>query len=391
VRNNKDPLLATPFSNDVINKLGADPLTPSGARGATRPTSSDSDESILHVGLDWGASKTWLKASFPGSDYLLIDECMPTVLGYAKEAMIEGILPNSATTLFGREALTHRRHLNLTNPTIESAAAAEFVRYLRSRLAVSGTTEIRAVIAVPITADGAARDAIRKSLSKHFQSVILLPQPFLTALGLRDESRLLDANYNDPIRHSVFIDIGAAATTLCIVQGYYPTADEQLSFDFAGNRLDEALRDAILENHPEAELSPITIRHLKEQHACAGASATPIHADVVVSGKAKTLDLTHEITSACNELLTRIVEGLNTLIARVPSDSATELLENVIVCGGGSRIKNIDAELARVFRAEGFESARVRCVGESYKHLAAAGALKAARQAREHHWQQVAI
>jgi rod shape-determining protein MreB len=366
-------------------------LTPSGARGATRPTSSDSDESILHVGLDWGASKTCLKASFAGCDDLLIDESIPTVLGYAKDGIVEGILPNNATTLFGREALTYRRHLHLTNPTVGSAAAAEFARQLRSRLEVPATTEIRAVIAVPVTADATARKAIRKSVRKHFQSVILLPQPFLAALGLRDESRLLHPHYSDPACHSIFIDIGAAATSLCVVQGYYPTADEQLSFDFAGNHLAEALRAAILQNHPEAELSPITIRHLKEQHACAGASATPIHADVVVSGKAKTLDLTHEITSACNELLTRIVEGLNTLIARVPSDSATELLENVIVCGGGSRIKNIDAELERLLRSEGLANARVRCVGDSYKQLAAAGALKAARQAREHHWQKVSI
>ena len=74
--------------------------------------------------------------------------------------------------------------------------------------------------------------------------------------------------------------------------------------------------------------------------------------------------------------------------ARASSDSVGELLGNIILTGGGSRIKNIDTELQRMLAEEGYENPRVRVVGENYKDYVARGALKAARQAKETQWQQ---
>ena len=389
VRNNKDPLIATPFSVSSANPFAARPAPQFTGGGADIPAESDSSESILLVGLDWGASKTSLKASFLGSDELVIDECIPTVVGYAKAGIVSGVLPDDGTAFFGREALTHRRHLHLTSPTLESAASADFARHLRSRLKAVCASETRAVIAVPSTFDGVARENVRTAIAEHLDCVILLPQPFLAALGYRDESRLLDADYSDPMRHSIFIDLGAASTSICLVQGYYPTPEEQTTITFGGNHIDEFLRAAILENHPDAELSPITIRHLKEQHSFVGSVASPVMAEVAVSGKIRSLDLTAEINSACTELLTRVCDALKTLLASVPSDAVSELLQNIILTGGGSRIKNIAPELECLLAAEGYDGAQAQSVGDASKHLVALGALKAARQARDHQWLQV--
>jgi rod shape-determining protein MreB len=390
VRNNKDTLIEAPSpvrdATDVAEKIEQQ------FSSGEPPESFDPfcDKSVLHVGLDWGASKTCLKASFAGSEEIFVDESIPTVIGIAREGLIHGVLPGNATTLFGREALTHRRHLHLAYPTFDSAGAGDFARYLRSRLGVSPTTEIRAVVAAPVLADADTRENIRQNLIGSFETVILLPQPFLTALGYRDESRLLETDYVDPVRHSIFIDIGAAKTNLCIVQGYYPTANEQISIGFGGNNIDELLRGEILENYPEAEISPITLRWLKEQHAFVGPSTAPLMAEVVIGGRVRALDLTCEIKSACNQLLAQVFESLKTLITHAPGDVVMDLLENIILTGGGSRIKGIDAELERLLGSEGFPNPHVHVVGESYKGLAAFGALKAARQARDHHWQQVA-
>ena len=389
VRNNKDPLIATPFSVSNANPFAARPAPQFSGGGAGIPLESEPSESILLVGLDWGASKTSLKASFVGSEELVIDECIPTVVGYAKAGLVSGVLPDDATTLFGREALTHRRHLHLTSPTLDSAASADFARHIRARLKKVSASEIRAVIAVPSTFDGIARENVRNAIAEHLDCVILLPQPFLAALGYRDESRLLDADYRDPMRHSIFIDLGAASTSLCLVQGYYPTADEQTTIPFGGNHLDQLLRAAILENHPDAELSPITIRHLKEQHSFVGPVDSPIMAEVAVAGKIRSLDLSAEINSACNELLTRVHKALKTLLASIPSDAVCDLLQNIILTGGGSRIKNIAAELELLLTAEGYDGAHAQTVGDASKHLVALGAIKAARQARDHQWLQV--
>jgi rod shape-determining protein MreB and related proteins len=389
VRNNKDPLSATAFTAPKNPFSVETPEHDFSGSDSDLPTISDSEQSALLVGVDWGASKTCLKAAFAGSDELIVDECIPTVLGYAKDGIMDGILPDNATTLFGREALTHRRHLHLTCPTLNSPAAADFARHLRSRLEVSPNAQIRATIAVPATFDAVLRDNLRQTIAEHFQSVILLPQSYLAAIGYRDESRLLDSDYVDPVRNSLFIDIGASSTNLCLVQGYYPTADEQLTLNFGGQNLEELLRAAVLENYPDAELSPITLRHIKELHAFVGEPSTAIHVDIVIGGKPRTLDLTAEITGACNELIARLVDSVKTLLMNVETDASTDLLQNVILCGGGSRIKNIAAELERVLAAEGFATPRVHSVGEIFKQLTATGALKAARQAREHHWLQV--
>jgi rod shape-determining protein MreB len=389
VRNNKDPLIATPFSISTANPFAARPAPQFTDGGADPALDTESGESILLVGLDWGASKTCIKASFVGSEELVIDECIPTVVGYAKAGNVSGVLPDDATTLFGREALTHRRHLHLTSPTLDSAASADFARHIRSRLKAIPAAEIRAVIAVPAMFDGVARENVRTAIAEHLDCVILLPQPFLAAVGYRDESRLLDADYCDPMRQSILIDLGASASSICLALGYYPTAEEQTMFPFGGNHVDDLLRAAILENHPEAELSPITVRHLKEQHSFVGEVDSPVMAEVAVAGKIRTLDITAEINAACTELLTRTFDALKTLLGSIPSDAVSEVLQNVILSGGGSRIKNIGPEFERLLTAEGYDGAQALAVGEDSKHLVAMGALKAARQARDHQWLQV--
>jgi rod shape-determining protein MreB len=66
-----------------------------------------------------------------------------------------------------------------------------------------------------------------------------------------------------------------------------------------------------------------------------------------------------------------------------------ELLQSIVLTGGGSRIRNLDRELQRLLTEEGFEAPRVHVVGDGYKEFVAKGALKAARQAKETQWQQI--
>jgi rod shape-determining protein MreB len=64
-------------------------------------------------------------------------------------------------------------------------------------------------------------------------------------------------------------------------------------------------------------------------------------------------------------------------------------MQNIVLTGGGSRIRGLDVELQRLLAEEGYEQPCVRLAGERYKEFVALGALKAARQARENQWQQV--
>lgn len=352
------------------------------------------EKTILYLGFDWGTNKSCLKAGYAGNPEIAIEQIVPTVLGYAKDGIVDGLLPDNASVLYGQQALQHRLHLNLVQPMVDGvvkdlSAARDFARHLRSLMATPTGTEIRSVIGVPANADSAARENVRQCVAGLFDRVLLVPEPFLAALGFRDESRLNDTTYVDPVRNSLFVDIGGGTTDVCMVQGYYPTADDQISLAFAGDRVDGLFYDAIRKTYPDCELSPIKIREMKEQFSFVGKPAGPIVATVMVNGKARKLDITEQLGTACGELLNVIFTTVKELISRASSDSVGELMQNIVLTGGGSRIRGLDVELQRLLAEEGYEQPCVRLAGERYKEFVALGALKAARQARENQWQQV--
>jgi rod shape-determining protein MreB len=204
---------------------------------------------------------------------------------------------------------------------------------------------------LPANAERAARENLRQAMAGLFDRVIMIPEPFLAALGYRDESRLSDSAYVDPVRNSLFVDIGGGTTDVCMVQGYFPTAEDQISMPFAGDKVDALINEAIKKTYPDCSLSILKIRELKEQYSYVGKRENPIVVNVVVGGKMRKLDLTSQIGGACDELLQRILEAVKVLIARASSDSVTELMQNIVLTGGGSRIHGLDSELQRLWTA----------------------------------------
>ena len=347
----------------------------------------------LLVGFDWGTNKSCINASVSGEENET-DLTVPTVVGYASDGIVENLLPGNAKMLFGEEALKHRLHLRLVQPMIDGvihdlSASRDFARHIRGQINPPADAELRAVIGLPANAERSARENLRQAVTGVFDRVIMIPEPFLAALGYRDESRLGTAEYPDPVQNSLFVDIGGGTTDVCLVQGYFPMADDQVSHTFAGDKVDVLLSDAIRKTYPDCALSMLKIREIKEQYAYVGKLDKPIIVNVIVGGKMRKLDVGEQIGSACSEMLMRIFDTVKMLISRASSDSVTELLQNIILTGGGSRIRNLDVELQRLLTEEGYEQPRVRVVGENYKQYVARGALKAARQAKESQWQQL--
>ncbi len=357
-------------------------------------SSTGTERAVLLLGFDWGTNKSCIKGAYGGGTDLAADLIVPTLVGYAKDGVVENLLPDNASALFGEDAIRHRLHLNLARPMMDgvihdAAAARDFARHLRSLLDVPAGSEIRAVIGMPANAEVAARDQLREAVAGLFDRVILIPEPFLAALGFRDESRLRDRDYVDPIRNSLFIDIGGGTTDLCLVQGYFPTAKEQISLRFAGDRVDALLHDAIRRTYPDCELTSFKVRELKERHAFVGTASTAVVVSVLVNGKLRKLDITEQLAHACSALLGEVFTAAKQLIGLSSPDNVEQLLQNLILTGGGSRIRGLDTELQRLLAAEGYEQPRVQLAGERHREFVALGALKAARQARENQWQQV--
>jgi rod shape-determining protein MreB len=303
------------------------------------------------------------------------------------------VLPGDAKVLFGRMALKHKSNLRLAYPlrggVIHDVEASEaFARHLGGVLQTAGR-EVRAVIGVPASSDLLARENARNAVRGIFQKVIFVPEPFLAALGVRNEARLNDPDYQDPVLNSIYIDIGAGSTDVCLVQGHYPTVDDQLSVPFAGDAIDQIILDRILAEYPESGLTVSRVREIKERYSwvLAEDGATPAIATVMVGGKPRKINVTAQVGAGCDALLAKAFELTRELIARANPDTVAELLRNVIVTGGGSLIKGFGVALQAKLIEEGFESPQVRVLGDNYKDYVASGALKVARMARENQWQ----
>lgn len=370
------------------------PADMEGKASTARKADVTGKSQVMLVGFDWGTNKSCVQAVMAGAAGAATSVIVPTVVGYANDGIVDNLLPGNVRVLYGEEALKRRLHLRLVQPmrdgVIEDLAASkDFARHLVGQLNAPEGAELRAVIGLPANAERAARENLRQAVAGVFDKVILVPEPFLAALGYRDEAKLSDPDYVDPVSNSLFVDIGAGTTDVCMIQGYYPTGEDQISLPFAGDKVDQMLNEAIKKNYPDVALSMIKVREIKEEHSYVGKLEDPIVVSVVVGGKMRKLDLGPQIGECCTELLVRIFEAIKILIGRASSDSVTELLRNIVLTGGGNCIRNLESELQRMLTEEGYESPRVTSVGQNYKEFVARGALKAARQAKETQWQQL--
>lgn len=359
------------------------PSLPTRLKGARR---------TILVGLDLGTNNSCLMAGAEKSTDFEISKEVPTVVGYVRDGIVNGILPGEADTLFGQQAIENRVHLDLNWPLSDGVvsnlnATKDYVKWLRSMIDPSGEAEIRAVIGIPASATDEAREITRRAVTGVFERVLLIPEPFLAALGFRDDNRLRQRDYVDPVMNSLVIDIGAGTSDLCLVQGYFPQRDDQISFAHAGDRIDQEIAAGLNEVYPDLKLSPLQIREIKEKHSYVGPSRRPIDVRVIVQGKGRTIEVADIVGDACNRLFDKVYAATCELIGRASSDSVLDLLKNILITGGGSRIRGIDTLLQTRLIDDGYESPRVRTLGDDHKRFVGVGAIKAARSARENQWQ----
>lgn len=380
------------MSTLTLEKPPVPPSTPSAASAPTAPRPPAAKASSLIIGLDLGTNKSCVLAGPLGSGDITVSKVVPSVVGYVKDGIVDGIITGNAKILFGEEALRQMLHVEMATPLAEGViarpdAARDFMLHIRHLADPTGRAEIRAVVGVPANAGEQARESIRRAAAGIFSHILLVPEPFLAALGYRDDSRVKQPGYVDPVVNSLFIDIGGGTSDLCLVQGYFPTREDQISIPFAGDAIDALIYEVLDRTYPNNGLSLTTVREIKEAHAYVGPSRKPLEVKVVIGGKSRTLELGDAIGNACNALIDRIYPALTALIESASSDSVVTLLQNIIVTGGGSQIRGIDAVLQKRLSDDGYESPKVRLAGQDFQRYVAIGALKAARAARENQWQ----
>jgi rod shape-determining protein MreB len=357
--------------------------------------SSSDKKRKLFVGLDLGTLESCVitKLSKPGSGEHQ-GTWIPSIVGYPEDGILAGILPGNSRMLHGEEALANSLHLRLVNPLSDGVvsdgdAAKSFLAYIREKIDPERKREVYCVIGIPAVADTEAKSRLQEAAKGAFEGILFIPEPFLAALGMRDENRLQDPEYTDPVSNSLFVDIGAGTTDFCIVQGYFPKQEDLLSIPFAGNEVDVLLDKGIREAYPEVDIPLSMSRSFKESYSYVGESESGVRVKVPIDGKPRKIEIGKQIGEACNSLLSEIFESLKVVIGKASPQSVFELLQNIILTGGGSRIRNIDQELQRLLVDDGYEDPDVTISSRENMPFVAIGALKVAKAAREDQWIQV--
>ena len=355
-------------------------------------SSEDDKKRKMYIGLDLGTLNSCVlpKLSKPGSDEHH-GIWVPTVVGYPEDGILAGILPGNSSMLHGDEALANELHLRLVNPLNDGViadheAANSFLKYLRGKVDPEFKREVYCVIGIPAVADAEAKENLKNAAKGAFDGILFIPEPFLAALGMRDEERLTDPTYSDPVANSLFVDIGAGTTDFCIVQGYFPKPEDLLSIPFAGNEVDVLLDKAIREEYPEVDVPISMIRKFKESYSYVGESESGARVKVPVDGKPRKIEIGKQVGLACNQLLGEIFDSIKEVIAKASPQSVFGMLQNIVLTGGGSRIRNIDQELQRLLVDDGYEEPDVRISSREVMPFVGIGALKVAKAAREDQW-----
>jgi rod shape-determining protein MreB len=336
-----------------------------------------SKNEVLQVGIDLGTSRSSISAS-NGARHVV-----DSYVGWPVDMVARKVVKKSV--LFGKEALDNRPMLDLHRPLErglikegsqkDEQAVRELLGHLISLAGAKETQKVFAVVGVPAEALRVSRQHLRNAVAGMADSLMIVSEPFAVAYGM------------DSLLHTMIIDIGAGTTDFCVMNGRYPTEDDQRTLTNAGDAVDEQLATLVRNKMPDGRFSIYMVRDWKEKGSFVGEPKEPVVVKVPVHGKPTDLDITVEMRRACESLLGPISETMLDLISRVEPEYQEDVRRNVILAGGGSQIPGLAAALEKTLDEMG--GGRVRAV-EDPVFAGSNGGLAIALDAPETDWESLA-
>jgi len=338
---------------------------------------SKSKGEILQVGIDLGTSRSSISAS-NGARHVV-----DSYVGWPVDMVARKVVKKPV--LFGKEALDNRPMLDLHRPLErglikegsqkDEQAVRELLGHLISLTGAKEGQKIFAVVGVPAEALRVSRQHLRNAVSGLADSLMIVSEPFAVAYGM------------DSLLHTMIIDIGAGTTDFCVMNGRYPTDEDQRTLTHAGDAVDEQLSTLVRGKVPDGRFSIYMVRDWKEKGSFVGEPKKPVTVQVPVKGKPTDVDITAEMRRACESLLGPISETMLDLVSRVEPEYQDDVRRNVILAGGGSQIPGFAEALEKTLAEMG--GGRVRAV-EDPVFAGSNGGLAIALDAPETDWESLA-
>lgn len=333
-------------------------------------------ERVLLLGIDLGTARTAVMSNrqFKG--------VVHTVVGYPRD--IIGVKILNRTQVIGAEAIEKRSLLDLYHPLQDGMlkeasekdldAARELLKQVVAMANPLAGDRVCVIIGIPVRAALSNKGQLVKLLEGIVDTAVVVSAPFMVAYG---QNRLTNA---------LIIDVGAGTIDLCVMRGTIPGPEQQLSIFKGGQYIDGLLESAIRDAHPGVHIDRHLAQALKERYSFVGPADQRVIVPLRIHGKPAEVDVTDAIRMTCETIVADIVEGIKRMVLQFDPECQAAALNNLILAGGGSRIRGLDKMIERYLSEYG--EVRVT-VAEEPEFAAAAGALKLATELPPEYWDQI--
>lgn len=332
---------------------------------------------VYYVGIDLGTSRTSVATSTG------VRMTVDTVVGYAKDMISKKRL--GANYLLGKDAIKNRLALNMIWPMVNGVIQSEDSRNLeatrlimmdvihRAIPGIGSEDKVCAAIGLPARASMKNKADLLELTKGFLHKLLIVSEPFSVAYGL------------DRLDEVLVVDIGAGTSDLCRISGSLPKDEDQITLAIAGNYLDQIISEAILVKYPRVQLTPQIVKRLKEKYGYV-ISSEPIQVTLTEAGKPGTYDITDILGQCCSRFADPIFEAVRQLVGGFDPEFQHKLRNNIIVAGGGSRLRGIDRAIEHALIEYG--GGDVTVVRDT-EFAGAEGSLKLSVEMPDEYWEKL--
>ena len=329
------------------------------------------------IGMDLGTSRTTICTS-TGKRMTT-----RTVVGYVKD--IIGEKRFGAKMLIGEEAFKHRISLDMIQPLEDGVIKTDPLALQATKLIMEyivhkalperkKTDKVLMAIGTPAKASLKNKKDIIKLCHGIANKVMLVSEPFAVAYAL------------DRLDECIIVDCGAGSIDLMRMHGTFPEEKDQMTLTTAGNFLDAKITKGILAEHPKVQLTPEIVRKIKEKYGYVSDTSDKIIVTLTVAGIPKQYNITEVLHKSCLKFTDPICEAVQKMVAEFDPEFQKLLRDNIIVAGGGSRLRAIDRCIEKSLEKYGGGDCTVVMDAE---FCGAEGAIKLAMEMPEDSWEKV--
>jgi rod shape-determining protein MreB len=332
----------------------------------------------LFLGIDLGTSRSVVCASNGRQAWV------DSYVGYPKDFVARKVL--GAPVIFGNNALENRLSVDLYRPLEHGViregsprneqAIHDLVQHVISLAKPEQAQALYIAVGVPAECFKDNKIAIKRCLADAATSMMVVSEPFAVAYG------------KDLLKDALIVDIGGGTVDFCITHGSVPGDDDQRTLLSAGDYLDQKLLDAIKERYPKSSITLNMARRFKEQFSFIGDVKGVVQVEMPLDGKATQHDITNEMRTACESILSPIVETMAEMISRCDPEHQDAVRSNVVLAGGGSQIRGLAEYLEREMAVYG--PCHVKRL-DDVLYAGAEGCLALAKDMPSEYWENTAI